>query len=83
MNPSDIAGLIGVAIILVAYAGTSLGRLDPVRPPALLMNLIGALLVLYSLSRDFNLSAVVMETAWAIVALVGLIRAALARRKAP
>ena len=48
--------------------------------PALLMNLAGALLVLASLVYRFNLSAFLMESAWAIVALFGLAKLALKRR---
>ena len=80
MSVWDLAGLAGVALILIAYAGAALGRLDPKRAAALTLNLIGAGLILVSLSRRFNLSAVVMETAWAAVALFGLIRLALRRR---
>jgi hypothetical protein len=75
LNPFDIAGLAGVALILAAYAGAQLKRLDPTRPPALLMNLAGASLILLSLTRAFNLSAVIVEGAWALIALFGLIRA--------
>ena len=45
------------------------------------MNLSGACLVMYSLSRNFNLSAFLMEAAWAAVAAFGLIRLALKRRR--
>ncbi|RAK63374.1 CBU_0592 family membrane protein [Phenylobacterium kunshanense] len=82
MSPVDVAGLVGVALILVAYAGAALGKVDPERPLSLCCNLIGACLILWSLlAGDFNLSATVMEGAWALVALAGLLRWAL-RRKA-
>ena len=73
-SPFDAIGLAGVLAILIAYALTVAGRLDPLRPPALLLNLVGALGILVSLYGAFNLSAVVMEAAWAMVAVVGLIR---------
>lgn len=80
---TDAAGLLGVLAILVAYAGAALGKFDPERPVALLCNLIGACLILWSLlTDDFNLSATVMEGAWALVAVVGLIRWALKHRSA-
>jgi hypothetical protein len=41
---------------------------------ALTLNLIGAGLILLSLTYEFNLSAFVMEAAWALVAVVGLLR---------
>ncbi len=78
--PTDVAGLVGVLLMLGAYAGAQARRLDPLAAPALLMNLGGAGLVMFSLSRNFNLSAFVMEAAWACVAAWGLIRLLLRRR---
>ena len=79
MSLPDAAGLAGVLMILAAYAGATSGKLDPKRWAALTLNLIGAGLILLSLAYDFNLSAVVMEAAWALVALVGLLRLAVKR----
>ena len=80
MAAPDVVGLVGVLLILVAYATTALGRLDPTKAPALTLNFVGAGLVLYSLIYAPNVSAIVMEAAWALVALVGLIRVAVRRR---
>lgn len=74
MTLPDILGVVGVGLILIAYAGATSGRLDPKKAPALGLNLVGALLILWSLYFDFNLSAVLMEGAWALVALFGLAR---------
>ncbi len=76
----DIAGVSGVLLILIAYAGATAGKLDPKQWPALTLNLVGALLILWSLSVDFNLSAALMEGAWALVAVAGLVRLALKRK---
>ncbi len=81
MNLPDLAGVLGVLMILAAYAGAQFGRLDPRAPPALLLNLVGASLILASLSVRFNLAAFLMEAAWALLALYGLVRLALARRR--
>jgi hypothetical protein len=80
MSIPDIGGVIGVAMMLFAYAGGQLRKLEMTGLPALLMNLIGSLLVLWSLSFKFNLSAALMEGAWALVALYGLIKLALSRK---
>lgn len=74
MTAADAAGVAGVAMILAAYAGATVGRLDPKRPAALTLNLTGAGLILVSLIYDFNLAAFLMEAAWALVALFGLAR---------
>ena len=78
----DLVGLIGVLFILLAYAAAALGRRDPTRPPALTLNLVGAGLILFSLAYAPNLSAIVMEAAWALIALIGLIRVAVRRTAA-
>jgi hypothetical protein len=77
----DAGGLVGVFIILVAYAGAALGRVDPKGVLSLSANLLGAGLILVSLlTASFNLSATAMEGAWALVSLAGLVRLALKRR---
>jgi hypothetical protein len=67
--------------MLFAYAAGQLRKLDMTSLPALLMNLTGAALVLWSLAFKFNLSAVLMEGAWFLVALYGLVKLALNRRR--
>ncbi|HEY3800224.1 MAG TPA: hypothetical protein VGL58_17895 [Caulobacteraceae bacterium] len=79
MNLFDVGGLIGVAIILAAYALATTGRLHPEAAPSLALNFAGASLILLSLSRAFNLSAAIVEGAWALIALVGLARIGLRR----
>lgn len=79
MTVADALGVSGVVLMLGSFAGVQLRRLDPHAAPSLLMNLIGAILVLYSLSFAFNLPAVLMESAWAVVALYGLVRLVLKR----
>lgn len=74
MSLYDAIGLIGVALMLVAYGATVAGKLDVQAWPALAANFVGASLVLISLSHDFNLSAAVIEGAWAVIALAGLAR---------
>lgn len=74
MTLADGAGLLGAALILLAYALVQARRLDPHRAPALVMNLLGPGLVMASLAQRFNLAAFLLEAAWALVALWGLVR---------
>lgn len=80
LSAYDIVGLAGVVMMLIAYGATVAGKVDVQAWPALAANLVGAVLVLISLAHDFNLSAAVIESAWAVIALVGLVRLAIARR---
>lgn len=78
---TDAAGLAGVLLILVAYAGAALGRFDPKGAPSLIANLLGAILILVSLLLGaFNLASTVIEGAWALIALAGLLRLAIRPR---
>ena len=74
MTLLDLGGIVGVLLVLLAYAGIHFDWFDPRRAPALLMNLFGSVLILLSMTHAFNLSAFLMEAAWAAMALFGLVR---------
>ena len=76
----NVGGVAGVVMMLTAYAGIHFDRMDPKRPPALLMNLAGSSLVLLSMLHAFKLSAFLMEAAWALIAVFGLVKLAIGRR---
>ena len=76
----DLAGNIGVALILGAYLLVQLGRLDARSLAGTLVNAFGAGLVVLSLTVDFNLSAFVVEAAWCAISLFGAARALRAGR---
>ncbi|HTI67599.1 MAG TPA: hypothetical protein VL460_08670 [Caulobacteraceae bacterium] len=80
-NLYDLLGLIGAALFVVAFAGMQTEKLDPHRPPALLMNLGGAVLILISLVHDFNLASFVLEAVWGAIALYGLVKFLMGRPK--
>ena len=68
----DVLGLVGVALILLAYLLLQLRRIDPTSAAFSASNATGAALVLLSLYYDFNLSAAAMEGAWLLISLYGL-----------
>jgi hypothetical protein len=68
----DIIGLIGVFLILVSYI---LLQLEKIRAKALsysVINLIGAILILYSLFYNWNLASVIIESFWIIISIFGI-----------
>ena len=71
----DIVGLLGVALILVAYLRLQTGKLDSSAARFSILNGTGAALVLVSLVFDFNLSAFIVEGFWLLLSVVGLVRA--------
>ena len=77
---ADIVGLVGTALFIGAFAyANAAERLDKLWFN--LANLVGAVLLLISLSVKFNLAAFVLEAAWAVIALIGLVRALRERRR--
>lgn len=71
----DFVGNIGVALILVAYLFLTLEKLDPKSVLYSILNGLGAILILVSLYFAFNLSSFIIEIAWLLISLIGLIQA--------
>jgi hypothetical protein len=76
---ADIIGLTGSALFIGAFG---YANFSPSMDKVLfnVVNLIGAVLLLISLSVHFNLAAFVLEAAWACIASAGLVGALRARR---
>lgn len=79
---ADVVGIVGVAMIVLAYLGLTLGRLSGQSLAYSLANAVGAALILVSLWFDFNLSAFVIEAFWLLISVFGLIRGVRRRRLA-
>jgi hypothetical protein len=81
MSPllANIIGVMGSVLFIGAFAyANRVDQIDKLLFNA--VNLAGAVLLLISLSVHFNLAAVILETAWAGIALFGLIKAIRERR---
>lgn len=74
INIFDLIGLAGTVLVLVGYALPQLGRLRQDSLAYLLINLAGASLIIVSLLNKFNLSAFLLEAAWALISLYGIWR---------
>jgi amino acid transporter len=77
----DLIGYAGVLMVLVAYSFLQARKMDGNGVWYPLINLIGAILILISLTYKPNMPAIVMEAAWAVVSIVGIFFAIKARRK--
>jgi hypothetical protein len=77
---ADIIGICGSVLFIGAFGYANLvPTMDKLLFNAL--NLVGALLLLASLSVNFNLAATILEAAWAMIAFLGLARAIRARHR--
>lgn len=70
----DVIGNIGVLLILAGYLFLQLGKLNPASLQFSLVNGLGAFLILFSLWFEFNLSAFVVEAAWLLISIFGVVR---------
>ncbi|HEV2827724.1 MAG TPA: hypothetical protein VGW76_08965 [Pyrinomonadaceae bacterium] len=76
----DLVGNIGVLLMVVAYLLLQLEKLSSSAVSYLLLNAIGAVLVIISLTFRFNLSAFLMEAFWLLISLYGLTKPLFSRR---
>jgi membrane-associated HD superfamily phosphohydrolase len=75
----DLIGNTGVLLMVVAYLLLQLEKLSGSAVSYLLLNALGAILVMISLTFRFNLSAFLMEAFWLLISLYGLMKPLLAR----
>jgi drug/metabolite transporter (DMT)-like permease len=69
----QIASLVGAALILTAYALIQRGKMKTTSPLYNWMNLVGALLLLCVAYADRRVGFIVLEGAWAALAIPGVL----------
>ena len=76
----DLVGNLGVLLMVIAYLLLQLEKLSSSALSYLLLNAVGAIMVMISLMFRFNLSAFLMEAFWLLISLYGLAKPLLSRR---
>ncbi|MBA3535505.1 MAG: hypothetical protein H0T84_02675 [Tatlockia sp.] len=71
---SNVVGIIGVIFILAAFFFSQLKHVSVDSVPYLLSNLIGSILITYSLYFHWNLASFLIELAWCSISIMGLVR---------
>jgi hypothetical protein len=71
---TEVAGWIGIVLILIAYILASLGVVEATSGLYLFLNLFGAIGVAIDALADKNIQPVVLNVVWIAVAVIGLIR---------
>ncbi|MCP2670860.1 hypothetical protein NHF40_07965 [Maricaulaceae bacterium EIL42A08] len=79
---SDFVGLAGVGCILAAYFLLQIEKVRGDSMQYLLLNLVGAVLLIISLMFTFNLASFVIEICWLAISIFGLSKIAWRRMKA-
>ena len=78
----DVVGSLGVLMIVGAYFFLMIRRIASTDLSYSALNAIGAALIIFSLSHDFNFAAFLMELFWLIISLVGIAMALRSKHQA-
>lgn len=76
----DVIGMLGVTLVLSAFGLLNMNKVTSSTMMYQMMNLIGSMLLLFSLCFHLNIASVVIEIAWMLISLVGIYRALKKRR---
>lgn len=80
----DVVGMLGTSLVVGAFFQLQLGKLEATGLGYNLMNMVGAILLMISLSYHFNLASFVIEIFWIVASAIGLYRYKFgANKKAP
>ena len=72
-----------MVLVLFAYLLLQLGKMSPTTICYSFLNTLGSVFILVSLFYHLNIASAVIEVAWLIISLYGLIKALYIRRNAP
>ncbi len=70
----NVIGFVGLGLFLWSYAMINLGRWKAGDWKTHLPNLVGALLIIVSLTNHWNLPVFILECCWSSISLYGLLR---------
>ena len=80
MDIFNILGLVGAIITIIAYLFSSVGILK-VGILYQVLNGVGSMLLVLSLTSHFNLPALVLESTWCAISIAAIVRILLLRKK--
>jgi predicted Co/Zn/Cd cation transporter (cation efflux family) len=70
----QLASFVGALLILFAYAGHQLKRMDSRGAAYNIMNAAGSSILAYIAFHPFQIGFVLLETAWAMISVYALVR---------
>ena len=82
MHFSDLVGFAGVLLVLLSYALLQLAIIKIEDYSYSAANVLGSVLILYSLFFDWNFSAAMIEFCWIFISFYGIFNTWRVRRKA-
>lgn len=74
LNVHDVVGVVGSMLIVVTYLLLQLRMVSVAELRYSVLNALGAGLIIYSLSVNFNLSAFIIEAFWLAISMIGIVQ---------
>lgn len=69
---ADVVGSLGALAVVAAYFATQMRILNSDDLAFPVVNLIGSILIVYSLLENFNLASMLIESFWILISLIGI-----------
>ncbi len=70
----DLIGSLGALIVVAAYFATQMRVMNSEDLAFPVVNLIGSVLIVFSLLQNFNLASMLIEGFWIIISVIGIIQ---------
>jgi len=71
---ADAIGSFGTLIVLAAYFATQMRMMNSDDLAFPVINLVGSVLITYSLTQNFNLASMLMEGFWIVISMIGIVQ---------
>lgn len=76
----DAIGSFGALIVVAAYFATQMRMMNSDDLAFPVVNLLGSVLIVYSLLKNFNLASMLIEGFWIVISIIGIIQHVRLRR---
>lgn len=71
---ADAIGSFGALVVVAAYFATQMRMMNSDDLMFPVVNLLGSVLIVYSLLQNFNLASMLIEGFWIIISLIGILQ---------
>ena len=77
----EICGVLGAVVVLIAYFLLSAKKINANTSLYYSLNILGSVLLIFSLLYDWNLASFFIEVSWLLISVYGLTKVAIVKNK--
>lgn len=71
---ADAIGSIGALVVVAAYFATQMRMMNSDDLVFPVLNLVGSILIVFSLLQNFNLASMLIESFWILISMIGIVQ---------